>query len=639
LGNITTHAQISAHVIAQLTRVRPDEDYLYLELGNFLTDVSQFRDPYACIHAKKSMFQKAVEGKLLLLGPPVVAAIISGWRKELLGQARPQERRYGALTRFLALMARSATHLIFAQDSPLAARTLGSLGLSLHPLPPAEVEHYLDTALTQYYPHEHLDFPPYRDPDKEPLDDRSSRQPPGSVRQIAYLRDHIQYIVEELTSIELEWVRRRNLAASDLSRHDTLVRLGHMLHAIEDYYFHSNFAELYQWGRLVSSNRARLQAGQTDHDRLLLLRGLDGITDTVPEGMSATRLRRRLARRLRYPVFDRGLDFGPVPSATYWSHPSKKSSQDATALVYTGGFGGNDIYHSISSGLVAFEELVDAAGAFEQLVGTQGIRQRKSTDLVLVRLLLSQEERRRTVTEKGHEDRLLQQHAAQLRDGSYLSAVQKLLDKGEVSKATADALKAAFQLDWELERKSKLTPGVGGFLIMLLSSLQREVDENENRANALDRADKSILNQATSNGASAETIGTHSLLAKDDKREVPLRATAVALAKHASASVAVLMAKRVNDTKSDERKGLDWDSILHHFLRCPNTGPQSWETSIISSLPGPTPEVDAVPDRPNHRMLGPDFRPEKLKALREGTKRKELEGYYQKLEDLEDRWW
>lgn len=58
MGDIGTHAEISNFVIDQVRRAVPDTDipradYSFLELGNFLTDVSQFRDPPAYHRARE----------------------------------------------------------------------------------------------------------------------------------------------------------------------------------------------------------------------------------------------------------------------------------------------------------------------------------------------------------------------------------------------------------------------------------------------------------------------------------------------------------------------------------------------------------------------------------------------------------
>ena len=63
MGDISTHKEINYHVIPQLKAISAAENYTYLEFGNFLTDVSQFRDPLSWIGAKKKF-------RLVALAPP-----------------------------------------------------------------------------------------------------------------------------------------------------------------------------------------------------------------------------------------------------------------------------------------------------------------------------------------------------------------------------------------------------------------------------------------------------------------------------------------------------------------------------------------------------------------------------------------
>ena len=69
--------------------------------------------------------------------------------------------------------------------------------------------------------------------------------------------------------------------------------------------------------------------------------------------------------------------------------------------------------------------------------------------------------------------------------------------------------------------------------------MQKESDDNDNRAfRDLDRNEASVRDQATFNRASAETIGTHSLLSKDATAKEPMRVEALAMAEFASRSIA-----------------------------------------------------------------------------------------------------
>jgi hypothetical protein len=614
MGSVSTHFRISRQVVSQLTAVRPDENYSYLFLGNFLTDLSQVRDPYACIHAKRAVLQAA--------GP--LGAGTKTWMAELLGQAKAG-KRYGALTQFLADIARAFTHLAFADDSPARSGTALALehafgGPLPGPLPPAEVDRVLDGALTQYYPHEHLDFPPYYDPALEATRNTSPAVPPQG-RLIAYLTEQQQYLVEELTKTELAW-----LAASGLGtvqqRNDALRRLGHLLHAVEDYYFHSNFAELHQWQRIRRAAPAPpivLPAplpgtqGTPPVSPFLLLHDLDGSIDQTTD----VALRRRFARRLRYPVFSRGS--GSTSTAEYWDGPSRDASNDAALLVLTGGFGGKDIFHSLRGGL----EIA-------------GLVLNPTSDLALERLVASTDERRKAAADADYRDKLIAQHAKQLANGSYDKRIDRAAADGKLSPAMASALSDAFRIDTALQRKHWALNGVGGFLIRILCQLQDELDRSDRQVAALDGDATSIFAEATDNGTSAETIGSHSLLAKDTDEERPMRQAALALAEYASGSIAVLLARRVTSDR-DSSHGLDWDSIINHFLRYPLIAPGSWESAIITAVnQRQLPDPGKVTDRPDFQPIGSGATLAKLQVLRKGRKTAELEQYYRKLEALED---
>ena len=77
MGELRRHAEINSHVQAALRQIRPDEDYTCLELGNYFTDVSQFRDPFAQMFGKKEVWAQAM-GQIPILGYiPVIGIIAS----------------------------------------------------------------------------------------------------------------------------------------------------------------------------------------------------------------------------------------------------------------------------------------------------------------------------------------------------------------------------------------------------------------------------------------------------------------------------------------------------------------------------------------------------------------------------------
>jgi hypothetical protein len=59
----------------------PEADHAFLELGNLLTDVSQFRDPPASHRARKEALEKAANKAAEIVGSPTVG----GWVVAILG--------------------------------------------------------------------------------------------------------------------------------------------------------------------------------------------------------------------------------------------------------------------------------------------------------------------------------------------------------------------------------------------------------------------------------------------------------------------------------------------------------------------------------------------------------------------------
>lgn len=120
--------------------------------------------------------------------------------------------------------------------------------------------HVVENMFTQYYPHEHLDRPavaasgPHA-PDKTLYDARLANGPrtttPGQTVTpdlYEYLREDIDLVAGRLTELDLKWAKKF-LATPPAFDGDKewnlgLARLGQALHAVEDYFAHSNFVEL-----------------------------------------------------------------------------------------------------------------------------------------------------------------------------------------------------------------------------------------------------------------------------------------------------------------------------------------------------------------------------------------------------------
>jgi hypothetical protein len=122
-------------------------------------------------------------------------------------------------------------------------------------------------AYTQYYPHEHLDRPeilPPQDPSVfhpgkqlpfKPFRISAGKQDgtrsPRNSKRInpdlySFLRDNIEMTAGLLTEVDLSFkeVFARGFHDDDANWYITLAKLGHALHQVEDFFAHSNWAEL-----------------------------------------------------------------------------------------------------------------------------------------------------------------------------------------------------------------------------------------------------------------------------------------------------------------------------------------------------------------------------------------------------------
>lgn len=377
-------------------------DLTYLEMGNYLTDVSQFRDPVMYIFAKQRIWRefilpkagdKAIAYRVLgalagaagvaasqLLkdrlsgipsdvakyGGPVLAGLgtilatlptdtyadIGGadeWIDAMFGTPvertagdlkRRDEKHYGYVGQFFRFFVEGITHLLFAQEIPNKVK--GDWG-KLSRIGQGRVTAVFDEFYTQYYPHEHTDQPPYVwDASERPKHPRwygpSKRQRSLTEPEIGVMNavdDHyVQYLSEGLADLERDW---RALKPGDgEGRQRMLVRMGKLLHGVEDWYFHSNVVELF---RLRSHTPAQ---GAAEPDEEFLKRFVRETAAKDPEFARADkatqlRLQRRFYRRLRFPTYERGnrTQSGGIISATKPStlslrhaYPAFPSQQD-----------------------------------------------------------------------------------------------------------------------------------------------------------------------------------------------------------------------------------------------------------------------------------------------------------------------
>ncbi len=646
MGDISTHADISHFVAGQIqlaapAALVPAEHYAYLEFGNYLTDVSQFRDPVAHhagrVKTHMMALRTIVTWNGLLDGPwfwptlPLWTATglpltltgyifgLTGWTHRLWGQKEPESQRHGALAEFFRRLSLGVAHQTLSAEGRTATdkaiddinrvrRAAGRPELpdrsppAFPPVSAVQVDSVHTAHFTQYWPHEHLDFPIVEDAehhrDLDPFK-------PSSRKVQTYLEEHIEALAQQLAKLEEDWVKAASGPADD--RRDLMVRLGHLLHAVEDWWFHSNFCDLYRWNRVRAAQPTLDPTVDADLDVLLAAALADGgVTDS-------TQQRRLLRRRLRYPVYD-GDELGDVDDTT---------SLDGTQFVFTGGFGETDIFHTLGKALEGMEH-----GPSSKVTTALA-----NADVTLFRVLFREQVRRDMVRDED-ESKKAEEHEKELRAGEIHGKLDALHTSGALCDRAWQEFKRAFDLDKEVEEEWSLFPGCGGMIIQLTGMMQEERTKSGKRQSQLDADPTSPRGIATTNEASGENVGTHSLLAKDTTTSDPFRDDAVRLAKHASGSVARHLLTRVASGAPADQ-GIDWVPLLQFYLPFPDAAAGTWWSQVVDNpTPASTsqPDVTTVAPQPTVTMLGPSNDEDRLTALRAGGRLKKLKEYYRDFE-------
>jgi hypothetical protein len=662
MGDLHRHAEVSRHVIDAMVKIRPQEDYVCLELGNYLTDLSQFRDPFAHMNAKHDVWARATrKGWLGILSfIPVVGTIavdlildlgvdLDGWINKLLGEHEPPDRRHGMFAGYMKEAIRGVTHTLFAEGAPksddLKARILPQIeGLAL--LKEAELDRLFEAHFTQYWPHEHTDMPPYVLYGEHRPRHRAYRRGPRGLSN--YLEEYIEYLSESLTKLEVDWKACSNQAQDAPERHEALVRLGKVLHGVEDYFFHSNYCELHLWHSL---RRGRPTTETDDAYRTWFVANVrahwlpqdveralkDSFDDSfVP---SQAHQLRAFLRRLRYPAYRPVNTVDPGTSLPSLDH------------LFTAGFDKKDLFHTLAMALESMEaplsrvqrvEVVVPQAIVEAFQPAARAAQLRDSSLVLVRTIFNHSFRSAMGKDGDELEKQLGVHAAQLGSGVYDTSIDQLETKGYLNHTAAAAWRRALAIDKDLESFGAMTPGVGGFLMSFFSEAQSELEKSRrtSRRHDLSRefGEGNILDERSDNGATGEHIGMHAMQSKDTPRSQPMHEEAKRLARFASMAVASLLVTEVNRTPSTAQ-GLDWDVILRHYLRFPDGKPAMWESQVLAHYRTNRvdPAYDEIPDRvPAPLASGPQALTRVAKR-RGGSKRAELEKRYVKLEERVDR--
>lgn len=610
MGNISTHRFVGeaakVDLPPDLPPISQEEFRTYFRIGNWLTDVSQLRDPFANALGKSTAWKKAREESFAKKLPFVMDLIanVDNWLDELTGEPGDSDREallstwfgkavfiYGmetfrdrtedkkkldkaktdpAVAAKLVSDAASSPFDVKKDDAAEMLKIASDLSKPTkdHKVPAAEFKRVFDTFWTQYWPHEHVDFPPWplgdplgerdrSDKKKHSCDHADGDHPSDSRRLLKYQEEQILSLAETLTSIEQDWIELGTDYATDDKRkgvHDLLVRLGKASHAVEDFYFHSNFVET-AWASLSDAERAT--------------------SDKAAVGLDNIRAERLLRRRLRAPLAKDG-KLSPERSG-------------ATELVFTESFGEKDISHTFADSMSDMEAHSDLLRLFGKVFEPL--------------LVVTDKEREKTLLHDDKVEAVTKAHFKRVLDGTYDKRADWLVDHWAVSAESRDALKAANEIDGRLYKKySIIELGVFGFILKMISGADKDHTESEGISDRLDKQPaRSPDQEPTDNGASAENVGTHSLLAKDSIRKEPLRTPTIQVAAFVVRYVVrtmmqavglqtspVAAARSTRESKDsntlDRVRAVDWLHLLRHFLCHPAEAERLWYKPLLLNI-------------------------------------------------------
>jgi hypothetical protein len=592
VGDIRTHRLIYE------TFIRPhlpaDVDPIYVELGNYLTDVSQFRDPWAHVGGKGTVWGEQVSwiGRYSLIADLFVGA--DEYFDLLLGKPDDDDD-LGRVRVPHGLLAEWFRHTIYAMSLETTFRDGAD-----YLIDPTEFKRLFDAHFTQYFPHEHLDYQPRETGKLNEFPQSSETIDTGDTRRIvAYLDRDIEYVGDLLTKIEQNWVRNDGTLTSE-EQHDVLIEFGHACHALEDFFFHSNFVDLAHRGsRLPFDVEPWFDPEETKDDT-------DPEGDRVPPPESA-RWDRIDFRRKRQPVFKEGGD----GETEFHDEISKQAD-----IVYTASIPMPDIFHTfldaighISEGPALDEAFLDqvnkacggdapkiALMALVAGLGSDGARALPGA--LMATFVPGEDEVEDDDAPLSEEDEARVKQAKKLRKKAYAAyrclvehdviaeSAHKGADLGFVDRSVADAISEAGRIERQLW--DELTgfldidedTGAARFMMLLLEQGRQEVHEATKRSRELDQANKSEKASgmpleersgyvASDNQSSAERIGTHSLMSKDSIRKQPLRRQAINGAGFLVSYVTKTMVAQA-DPATRVGEGVDWYELIRHFLTHPD---------------------------------------------------------------------
>lgn len=217
------HHEIARTCVPILMVSRPFDDYAFFYLGNWFTDVSQAIAP---VDYAAAMFGVLQTGRASTSWPDALAdSTIDKYVVELLGNPAPRGSKMAAYFRDVIYVVGWGE---FCRDPRRAKGDEVLLHFD-------EYDRIFQQRLTQYFPHEHLD--------RWPMDRTGGSRLGRRIHD--YLEQDLVYVAELLTKVERDWAKLPDGpdAKGNPARHDVLLEFGHAVHAVEDYFAHSNYTE------------------------------------------------------------------------------------------------------------------------------------------------------------------------------------------------------------------------------------------------------------------------------------------------------------------------------------------------------------------------------------------------------------
>lgn len=657
MGDIGTHAKIAKEVIDLLGNRRPGDNYIYFEIGNWFTDTSQLRDSFAHIGAKIAIWDQGLKAARRDPETPGLARA-NQWFADYGADVQMDLDEYldGLMGSPGANAAETTRGGFLAEWMRYLSFVWGWEKFRHMGVPLEEFESLFTVTWTQYFPHEHMDFPPWpygsvigeRDDSDRNLHQCPALEPQngGGRKLYKYQELQIEYLACLFTVIDRLWARVPAAADNEAERHRMLVRFGHASHAVEDFFFHSNFVE---------------KAWSTLNRPLPPQSAAPAGSDSDPhEDPNPTREQRIYYRRRRTPIGN-----GMILD---------RQNSGEMNQVYTGYFASKDIFHTLMDALDGLEgQGLRARTAAANVPSIPGIIPDPAEAEQFLRGFFyplrpvdpNLPEDQRTAERKS---RNIEQKR-RLDTDYYQTEARRLPPPGDLHPKSLDAIDKMCALDrrfWDTYlhikngKREGIDYGISGMLGKIIDEASFEENESKKRSQELDRAGI-IEDQRTDNGASGEHIGSHTLMAKDSERKHPLRQQTINLAKCA----ALYIAERMTEDQTARRRpvarstseppggpdagaantldarNIDWLHLLQHFLSHPAEAEPALEQDPEHNLAWWRVQVDAVDYASTGHQVRflPSEAIAQQRADREDSLRSELQERYNRVaEDAERAW-